>query len=266
MTPTPPPATPITEVDRATRHVAGQTFSFDHPTSGDPMNVVLMDYAPGQGRILITYWGTAWTAYWPAMGKNDIAGFFLNCDVEYLVSNLCSNTMGIAPNARIRQRLEAMVRGVKVGLERRLLELQCLPPEQSDLFGGITRAALERANQIHRKGYGGGHDLLHDKGELAAAAIAHLHAAANFDMNRGLQAKHGAILPIWPFQEPFKSKDDRLEHLAIAAAFCAAEIDRIRWSRQHGLTDFGYDKFPFEPPAATLPEADATHPEDRAKP
>ena len=55
----------------------------------DPVNVLLEDFGPGQGKITIECFGKAWTSYWNAMGKeNTIDKFFCDCDNAYLSKNL----------------------------------------------------------------------------------------------------------------------------------------------------------------------------------
>ena len=50
----------------------------------DPVNVLLEDFGPGQGKITIECFGKAWTSYWNAMWKeNTIDKFFCDCDNEY---------------------------------------------------------------------------------------------------------------------------------------------------------------------------------------
>ena len=54
----------------------------------DPVSVYWEDFGPGQGRVTITCYGEAWTAYWPAMGDRTVAKFFSDCDDDYLVNRL----------------------------------------------------------------------------------------------------------------------------------------------------------------------------------
>lgn len=57
----------------------------------DPIRVILEDFAPGAGRITISCFATAWanTAYWGSMGERNVAGFFVDCEPDYLAGNLC---------------------------------------------------------------------------------------------------------------------------------------------------------------------------------
>jgi len=45
------------------------------------------DFGDGKGRVTITCYGEAWTAYWPAMGTM-IREFFLCADDDYLANRL----------------------------------------------------------------------------------------------------------------------------------------------------------------------------------
>lgn len=54
----------------------------------DPISVILEDLEPRKGKITITCYGKAWTAYWGGMGERTIAQFFYSCDQHYLVCNL----------------------------------------------------------------------------------------------------------------------------------------------------------------------------------
>ena len=54
----------------------------------DPVHVFLEDIADGTGRITITCYGKAWSAFWGGMGSHTIAGFFCSCDEDYLAKNL----------------------------------------------------------------------------------------------------------------------------------------------------------------------------------
>jgi len=54
----------------------------------DPINVYAEDLGVGVGKITITCYGKAWTAYWGAMGDNTIKQFFVSCDEFYIAKNL----------------------------------------------------------------------------------------------------------------------------------------------------------------------------------
>ena len=54
----------------------------------DPVNVVIEDFKLGQGQIIITCYGKAWTSYWGAMGNQTISQFFCSCDEHYIAKNI----------------------------------------------------------------------------------------------------------------------------------------------------------------------------------
>jgi len=55
----------------------------------DPVAAYLEDQGTGKGKITITCYGKAWTAYWGAMGC-DIREFILSADNGYLINKLDS--------------------------------------------------------------------------------------------------------------------------------------------------------------------------------
>ena len=58
----------------------------------DPVRVILNDYGPGRGGIILTCFGEAWTYYWGSIGGDqDIAQFFTSSDLEYFVRKLGHN-------------------------------------------------------------------------------------------------------------------------------------------------------------------------------
>jgi hypothetical protein len=54
----------------------------------DPITVFLDDMGQGRGRITISCYTKAWTAYWGAMGERTLAQFFMDASTEYLAENL----------------------------------------------------------------------------------------------------------------------------------------------------------------------------------
>jgi len=54
----------------------------------DPVTVILEDFGPGRGKIIIECFGESWSSFWPAMGQRDIATFFCRCDEHYIAKNL----------------------------------------------------------------------------------------------------------------------------------------------------------------------------------
>lgn len=67
---------------------------FDAPGL-DPISVTLEDYEAGQGKIGIDVYGTAWSNYWGAMGKqHTISTFFQKCSASYLIGKLATGIEG----------------------------------------------------------------------------------------------------------------------------------------------------------------------------
>ena len=54
----------------------------------DPVSVLLEDFGPSRGKITITCFGKAWTAYWGGIGDQTISEFFISCDEHYIAKNL----------------------------------------------------------------------------------------------------------------------------------------------------------------------------------
>lgn len=54
----------------------------------DPVSVIIEDIGEGHGKIYIECFGKAWSAYWCAMGDQNISEFFCSCDEHYIAKNL----------------------------------------------------------------------------------------------------------------------------------------------------------------------------------
>ena len=54
----------------------------------DPIQVYWEDFEPGRGRVTFTCFGSAWTVYFGAMGKDTIREFFAKADTSYLVNRI----------------------------------------------------------------------------------------------------------------------------------------------------------------------------------
>lgn len=57
-------------------------------TNLDPITVILEDFGPGQGKIIIECWGQSWSSYWGSMGDRTIAQFFISCSEDYIIGKL----------------------------------------------------------------------------------------------------------------------------------------------------------------------------------
>jgi len=51
----------------------------------DPIRVMAENYEPGRGRITITCYGKAWTAFWPSMSGDSVQQFFIRVSNDYLI-------------------------------------------------------------------------------------------------------------------------------------------------------------------------------------
>lgn len=59
------------------------------PYKLDPVTVVLEDFSPGKGRIIIECYGKSWSAGWGAMSGRTVAQFVSDCGADYIISSLC---------------------------------------------------------------------------------------------------------------------------------------------------------------------------------
>lgn len=50
----------------------------------DQVDVILEDIEQNKGKIVITCYGKAWTAYWGGMSDKTVAEFFLSAGTEYI--------------------------------------------------------------------------------------------------------------------------------------------------------------------------------------
>ena len=60
----------------------------------DPIRVYLEDDNQGRGRLTITEWGEAWTAYWPSM-SGPLVDFIIRNNNGYLIRHLSTNPLGV---------------------------------------------------------------------------------------------------------------------------------------------------------------------------
>lgn len=58
------------------------------PYKLDPVTVILEDFEPGKGKIIIESYGKSWSSRWGAMSGRTIAQFFSDCGTDYLIGNL----------------------------------------------------------------------------------------------------------------------------------------------------------------------------------
>jgi len=96
-------------------------------------------------------------------------------------------------------------------------------PSGASLSRGAEMIAQERHRQITIEGYGAKHDDAHVESELVLAARAYLRRVLFLG-----SCRHHADMYEWPFEPKFfKPGTNRIQALAKAGAFIAAEIDRL---------------------------------------
>ena len=66
----------------------------------DPIDVFIVNYAPGKGRMTIRCWDRAWTCAWFAMRGLTVEQFFLEADEDYIISNLMGGLHGMRKDAK----------------------------------------------------------------------------------------------------------------------------------------------------------------------
>jgi len=92
----------------------------------DPIAVFLIDHSKEQGSIIITCCGQAWTAFWAAMGKRNVADFVLSCDKYYLAGSLSSVSSTAIDYDRI---------GRKIGHDVEITTMAYFDAELVDAYG-----------------------------------------------------------------------------------------------------------------------------------
>lgn len=80
-----------------------------------PINVVLQDFAPGQGRLILEIDGDAWSHYWGAMTGRSLREFVAGCSsADYLVGKLLSGRRATkAERARLTGAVEIVRRALR---------------------------------------------------------------------------------------------------------------------------------------------------------
>ena len=88
------------------------------PHNLDPIRVITENFEPGQGRIIITCWDAAWVGYWGAMGDRTVEQFVIDCDDDYIASNLgCASSLSSSSSNRAY--LIRVIRAVQDALIKR---------------------------------------------------------------------------------------------------------------------------------------------------
>ena len=62
---------------------------FDAPgLDAIPVTVAIQELGGGSWRMIVEYWGSAWSAYWGAIGDLTLAEFISGCHAQYLATKL----------------------------------------------------------------------------------------------------------------------------------------------------------------------------------
>lgn len=112
----------------------------------DPVNVIMEDFGPGQGKITVDCYGEAWTAYWGAMGNEGIAEFINTADVGYLAGKLSTVDESVIDYGKISQDIDSEVdRDTLAFYDDDLVSVygsdwrMCLPTKINSEYGYLCR-------------------------------------------------------------------------------------------------------------------------------
>ncbi|WP_375191852.1 hypothetical protein [Marinobacter sp.] len=127
------------QVELSTVRKLSLTDLMSEPHKLDPVSVILEDYEPGKGKIIIECYGQSWSAFWGGMGAKSVATFFCRCDEHYIASKLS----GISGDIADYEALGILAREEVVCLRRDGELNKC---EARDLFDQCYR--LEEAENL----------------------------------------------------------------------------------------------------------------------
>lgn len=91
-------------------------LSIENAAALDPVDVFIVNYAPGKGRITIRCWDRAWTCAWFAMGGLSIEQFFIDADRDYILNNISTHGLRVDAKKRERDYVGRIVDAVKRAL------------------------------------------------------------------------------------------------------------------------------------------------------
>ena len=110
----------------------------------DPVAVIVENFGPGEGKITITCFGEAWSAYWGSMGeRHTLESFFCKCDEHYLAGKLKT---GIKDAVTTDEGLEAHLR--KAVITQRL-EGDLTKRQARDLWEMASRTEIGDADNLY---------------------------------------------------------------------------------------------------------------------
>lgn len=64
----------------------------------DPVSVIVENYNPGQGKIIIECYGATWSSYWGSMSNMTVEKFFSVSPTDYLVEKLAPTLDSMVPD------------------------------------------------------------------------------------------------------------------------------------------------------------------------
>ncbi len=92
-----------------------EAIQIDYAPGLDRICIFWANVEPGKGYVTIICYGSAWTAYFGAMGGRTIQEFFADADVDYLVTKMQSPML--KETKRWLAYLSRIVAAVKMSLE-----------------------------------------------------------------------------------------------------------------------------------------------------
>ena len=76
----------------------------------DPITVYVENYEPGRGRMVVTCYASAWTAFWGAMGVGStLEEFVASCSPDYVADNMVWGTDAKKPARQYADKVAAAV-------------------------------------------------------------------------------------------------------------------------------------------------------------
>lgn len=62
-----------------------ETYNLTELDGLDPVTAYVTNYEAGKGKIVVTCFNKAWSAYWGGMSGMSLQNFFLSCDNDYIL-------------------------------------------------------------------------------------------------------------------------------------------------------------------------------------
>lgn len=137
---------------------------FDAPKL-DPITVVLQDMGTGHGRMMVECFGSAWSAYWGAMGNRTIREFLTACGSDYVVSRMTPS------DRRVRKFEEAYLRRIVEATLEALHVHKVEHPDVSVLLAKKHSGAMISADGILGRIRDGRHYVLRAAGALPKRSV-----------------------------------------------------------------------------------------------